>query len=82
MALSGSYVRLLLQSDQKAYDQYVLWFPRHICGVKPTVSEASQFNAHVCDTQATHTLHACAAMHCYRGTDVSLRHGRLSSARV
>jgi hypothetical protein len=35
------------------------WFPLHICGVKPTVSEESQFNQQVCGGEAKHTLHTC-----------------------
>ena len=35
------------------------WFPLHICGVKPTVSEALQFNQQVCGGEAKHTLHPC-----------------------
>jgi len=33
------------------------WFPLHICGVKPTVSEELQFNQQVCGGEAKHTLH-------------------------
>src|SRR5262245_55023508 len=35
------------------------WFPLHICGVKPTVSEELQFNQQVCGGEAQHTLHTC-----------------------
>jgi hypothetical protein len=35
------------------------WFPLHICGVKPTVSEESQFSQQVCGVEAKHTLHTC-----------------------
>ena len=34
-------------------------FPLHICGVKPTVSEESQFSQQVCGVEAKHTLHTC-----------------------
>lgn len=35
------------------------WFPLHICGVKPTVSEELPFNQQVCGGEAKHTLHTC-----------------------
>jgi hypothetical protein len=35
------------------------WFPLHICGVKPTVSEEVQFDQQVCRGEAKHTLHTC-----------------------
>jgi len=34
-------------------------FPLHICGVKPTVSEESQFSQQVCGVEAKHTRHTC-----------------------
>ena len=41
------------------------WFPLHICGVKPTVSEELQFNQHVCGAEAKHTLHPCETARSY-----------------
>jgi hypothetical protein len=39
------------------------WFPLHICGVKPTVSEESQFSQQVCGVEAKYTLHTCEPPH-------------------
>jgi hypothetical protein len=46
------------------------WFPLHICGVKPTVSEELQFNQQVCRGEAKHTLHTCETPRSYCRTSV------------
>src|SRR5262249_44536250 len=46
------------------------WFPIHICGVKPTVSEELPFNQQVCGGEAKHTLHTCETPHSYCRTSV------------
>src|SRR5215468_1734144 len=46
------------------------WFPLHICGVKPTVSEELQFNQQVCGREAQHTLHTCETPREYCRTSV------------
>ena len=42
--------------------QSASWFPLHICGVKPTVSEKPQFNQRVCGAETKHALHTREAL--------------------
>ena len=46
------------------------WFPLHMCGVKPTVSEELQFNQRVCGVEAKDTLHPCETSRSYCRTSV------------
>ena len=56
---------LLAVTLYKGAEQGSSWFPLHICGVKPTVSEELQFNQQVCGREAKYTLHTCETPRSY-----------------